>query len=261
MNPLLTLVFVVGAVLALGRGLDLGLWTDLESGLCMAGSVWWRYAALGAAVLIAVLAGRKLAHEPENLRNPCKYSGIFAALAAGTFALAAVSRLALAVTGAGAVVRAVLEVLCAVWLALLAKSWRQKDWKLPTNSMASGVWGTLVFYWCLLSRFMENSSSWHRVTPTALVWELLAALLFLSCLVRALWLPETSDGKALCASGLAAFILCFCWELPQTLTLCMPSQFRVTNLPTIFFGLGLACIGTLGMLCTVRTAGAAAKRR
>ena len=90
---------------------------------------------------------------------------------------------------------------------------------------------------------------------------LLAALLFLSCLVRALWLPETSDGKALCASGLAAFILCFCWKLPQTLTLCMPSQFRVTNLPTIFFGLGLACIGTLGMLCTVRTAGAAAKRR
>ena len=46
MNPLLTLVFVVGTALALGRGLDLGFWTDLESGLCIAGSVWLRYAAL-----------------------------------------------------------------------------------------------------------------------------------------------------------------------------------------------------------------------
>lgn len=255
MNPLLTLVFVVGTALALGRGLDLGFWTDLESGLCIAGSVWLRYAALGIAVLVGLFAGWKLAREPKNLQNHCKPSGIVTAMAAGFFALAAVARLAVGVTGIGAIVRAVLELLCAVWLARLSKSWLRKDWQLPTKSMASGVWGTLVFYWCVLSRFMENSSSWHRVSPTALVWVLLGMLVFLSSLVRALWLPETSDGKALCASGMAAFILGFCWELPQTLTLAMPSQFVVTNLPTIFFGLGMACLGTLGVFCTVRTAG------
>ena len=261
MNPLLTLVFVVGTALALGRGLDLGFWTDLESGLCIAGSVWLRYAALGIAVLVSLFAGRKLACEPKNLQDHCKPSGIVTAMAGGFFTLAAAARLAVGVTGVGAIVRAVLELLCAVWLAGLAKSWLRKDWQPPTKSMASGIWGTLVFYWCVLSRFMENSSSWHRVSPTAQVWVLLGMLVFLSSLVRALWLPETSDGKALCASGLAAFVLGFCWELPQTLTLAMPSQFVLTALPSIFFGLGMACLGTLGVFCTVRTAGSAARKK
>ena len=261
MNPLLTLVFVVGTALALGRGLDLGFWTDLESGLCIAGSVWLRYAALGIAVLVSLFAGRKLACEPKNLQGHCRPSGIVTAMAGGFFALAAAARLAVGVTGFGAIVRAVLELLCAVWLARLAKSWLRKDWQSPTKSMASGIWGTLVFYWCVLSRFMENSSSWHRVSPTAQVWVLLGVLVFLSSLVRALWLPETSDGKALCASGLAAFVLGFCWELPQTLTLAMPSQFVLTALPSIFFGLGMACLGTLGVFCTVRTAGPAARKK
>ena len=127
MNPLLTLVFVVGTALALGRGLDLGFWTDLESGLCIAGSVWLRYAALGIAVLVSLFAGRKLACEPKNLQDHCKPSGIVTAMAGGFFALAAAARLAVGVTGAGAIVRAVLELLCAVWLARLAKSWLRKD--------------------------------------------------------------------------------------------------------------------------------------
>ena len=86
MNPLLTLVFVVGTALALGRGLDLGFWTDLESGLCIAGSVWLRYAALGIAVLVSLFAGRKLACEPKNLQDHCKPSGIVTAMA-GALAL------------------------------------------------------------------------------------------------------------------------------------------------------------------------------
>lgn len=259
MNPLLTLVFVVGTALALGRGLDLGFWTDLESGLGIAGSVWLRYAALGIAVLVSLFAGRKLACEPKNLQGHCKPSGIVTAMAGAFFTAAGFLRFAVGMTGAGSFVRAILEILCGQWLARLAKSWLRKDWQPPTKSMASGIWGTLVFYWCVLSRFMENSSSWHRVSPTAQVWVLLGMLVFLSSLVRALWLPETSDGKALCASGLAAFVLGFCWELPQTLTLAMPSQFVLTALPSIFFGLGMACLGTLGVFCTVRTAGPAAR--
>lgn len=234
MNPLLTLVFVVGTALALGRGLDLGFWTDLESGLCIAGSVWLRYAALGIAVLVSLFAGRKLACEPKNLQDHCKPSGIVTVMAGAFFTAAGFLRFAVGMTGAGSFVRAILEILCGQWLAGLAKSWLRKDWQPPTKSMASGIWGTLVFYWCVLSRFMENSSSWHRVSPTAQVWVLLGMLVFLSSLVRALWMPETSDGKALCASGLAAFVLGFCWELPQTLTLAMPSQFVLTALPSIF---------------------------
>ena len=38
---------------------------------------------------------------------------------------------------------------------------------------------------------------------------------------------------------------------PQTLTLAMPSQFKLTNLPAIFFGLGIACVGVLGVFAVV----------
>ena len=191
-------------------------------------------------MLVSLFAGRKLAREPKNLQEHCKPSGIVTAMAGAFFTAAGFLRFAVGMTGAGSFVRAILEILCGQWLARLAKSWLRKDWQPPTKSMASGIWGTLVFYWCVLSRFMENSSSWHRVSPTAQVWVLLGMLVFLSSLVRALWLPETSDGKALCASGLAAFVLGFCWELPQTLTLAMPhSPSSRTALHLFWSGHGL----------------------
>ena len=252
MNPLLTLVFVVGTALALGRGLDLGFWTDLESGLCIAGSVWLRYAALGIAVLVSLFAGRKLACEPKNLQGHCKPSGIVTAMAGGFFALAAAARLAVGVTGVGAIVRAVLELLCAVWLAGLAKSWLRKDWKIPTRSLTPAVLGSAVFYWCVLARFMENSSSWHRVAPTAMVWQLLAGLVFLSALARVLYLPGTSDGRTLCAGGLAAFALCLCWELPTVLQTLVQEGGGALLSPTLLFRLGLCCVGALGALSAVR---------
>ncbi len=258
MNPSVLFVFILSILLGVLRAADLAFGTDAVTSLCVVGSVWLRYAALAVGVLAAICIGRKLAHGPQELRNHCKASGIVTAMAGAFFTAAGFLRFAVGMTGAGSFVRAILEILCGQWLAQLAKSWLRKDWQPPTKSMASGIWGTLVFYWCVLSRFMENSSSWHRVSPTVMVWEMLAVLLFLSSLVRALWLPETSDGKLLCISGLASFMLAFCWELPQTLTLAMPSQFKLTNLPAIFFGLGIACVGVLGVFAVVRIAAAAA---
>ena len=252
MNPLLTLVFVVGTALALGRGLDLGFWTDLESGLCIAGSVWLRYAALGIAVLVSLFAGRKLACEPKNLQEHCKPSGIVTAMAGAFFTAAGFLRFAVGMTGAGSFVRAILEILCGQWLARLAKSWLRKDWKTPTRSLTPAVLGSVIFYWCVLARFMENSSSWHRVAPTAMVWQLLAGLMFLSALARALYLPGTSDGRTLCAGGLAAFALCLCWELPTVLQTLVQEGGGALLTPTLLFRLGLCCVGVLGGLCAVR---------
>ena len=254
MNPLLTLVFVVGTALALGRGLDLGFWTDLESGLCIAGSVWLRYAALGIAVLVSLFAGRKLACEPKNLQNHCKPSGIVTAMAGAFFTAAGFLRFAVGMTGAGSFVRAILEILCGQWLARLAKSWLRKDWKIPTRSLTPAVLGSAVFYWCVLARFMENSSSWHRVEPTAMVWQMLAALVFLSAMVRALWLPETSNGCQLCEAGICTFLLCFCWELPRVLVLLFHG-ITAADLPEVLFGFGMCCIGALGLFTVARVAG------
>ncbi len=46
-----------------GRMVDLALFTDAETGLCVVGSVWLRYAALAVVLLLAVAAGR--AAKPE----------------------------------------------------------------------------------------------------------------------------------------------------------------------------------------------------
>ena len=112
--------------------------------------------------------------------------------------------------------------------------------------------GSAVFYWCVLARFMENSSSWHRVAPTAMVWQLLAGLMFLSALARALYLPGTSDGRTLCAGGLAAFALCLCWELPTVLQTLVQEGGGALLTPTLLFRLGLCCVGALGALSAVR---------
>ena len=99
---------------------------------------------------------------------------------------------------------------------------------------------------------MENSSSWHRVAPTAMVWQLLAGLVFLSALARALYLPGRSDGCTLCAGGLAAFALCLCWELPTVLQTLVQEGGGALLTPTLLFRLGLCGVGALGALSAVR---------
>ena len=69
MEPLELVIVLLCVLLGLGRGADLAFATDAATGLCTAGAVWWRYLALGAVVLAAVLAGRRQACWP--LRGQC----------------------------------------------------------------------------------------------------------------------------------------------------------------------------------------------
>ena len=55
MNLSVSFVFVLGVLLGVLRTADLMFGTDMATGLCVVGSVWWRYLALGIAVLAAVL--------------------------------------------------------------------------------------------------------------------------------------------------------------------------------------------------------------
>ena len=149
--------------------------------------------------------------------------------------------------------RCILECVCSVWLSTMGRCWLSPDaWKKPFGGLYLAVAGSLLFYWNVLMRFMENSSSWHRVEPTAMVWQMLAALVFLSVLGRALSLPDTADSRTLCASGLTVWALCLCWELPQLLDTLLRGGV-LARLPDFFFGLGLCCIGVLGGICAVRT--------
>lgn len=248
MDLLFFLSLLCSVLLGVGRAVDLTLFTDAETGLCLAGSVWWRYGALGVAVLLAVLAGRGRAARPEALCARHGAAGVFSLAGSVCFALAGALRLWLATMGVGSYARAVMELACAVWMGSLGRAWlRRGAWQRPTRGMLPAVLGSIVFYWCVLARFMENSSSWHRVGPTAVVWQMLAALVFLSALARALYLPQSANGGALCAGGLAAFCLCLCWEVPE-----LAATLRSATLldgPELLFGLGLCCVGALGSVC------------
>lgn len=252
MESLEFVVVLLCVLLGIGRGADLAFATDAATGLCTAGAVWWRYLALGAVVLAAVLAGRSRPLPETPLRSRRPAAGVLAFAGAVCMLAAGASQFVLAAGTVSTFVRILLEVACAVWLSNLGRSWLRRDgWKTPGGGLPLAIAGSALFYWNVLMRFMENSSSWHRVAPTAMVWQLLAGLVFLSALARALYLPGTSDGRTLCAGGLAAFALCLCWELPTVLQTLVQEGGGALLTPTLLFRLGLCCVGALGALSAV----------
>ena len=253
MNLLIFASIVLSVLLGVGRAVDLACFTDPSTGLCLVGSVWLRYAALGVTVGLAALAGRIFPCKPQQLCKSNRPAAAEAALSGVLLVVAGVLKLFWGSSPVAQGVGGFLTSWCGAWLLALGQSWRRAEWKRPTESLTSAVLGSAIFYWGVLARFMENSSSWHRVGPTATVWQMLAALVFLSALVRALYLPETSNGRMLCAGGLCSFALCLCWELPELLT-SLPEG--VEELPDFFFGLGLCGVGAMGLLCVLRGAGA-----
>lgn len=251
MNLLILTSIILSVILGVGRMVDLALFTDAETGLCVVGSVWLRYAALAVVLLLAVAAGRAAKPEARKLCSPCKPSGVMAILGAVWIVLAGVAKIFLGSAPLAKGIWGALAICCGGWLCTLGRGWLQKNWKRPADSLTEVVLGSALFYWCVLARFMENSSSWHRAAPTSAVWQMLAALLFLSALARALYLPEPGNGKALCASGLAAFCLCLCWEFPQLVQgLVYPGGY-LTDIP---FHAALCLIGMLGGVCAAGTA-------
>ena len=94
MNALILLSILLSAALGIARGADLAFGTDAVTGLCTVGSVWWRYAALGAVVLAAVLIGRHCAGKAETVRSRQPLAGVLAFAGAVCFLAAAGAQLA-----------------------------------------------------------------------------------------------------------------------------------------------------------------------
>ena len=88
MNLLILTSIILSVILGVSRMVDLALFTDAETGLCVVGSVWLRYAALAVAILLAVAAGRAAKPEARKLCSPCKPSGVMAILGAVWIVLA-----------------------------------------------------------------------------------------------------------------------------------------------------------------------------
>ena len=174
MESLEFVVVLLCVLLGLGRGADLAFATDAATGLCTVGAVWWRYLALGAVVLAAVLAGRSRPLPETPLRSRRPAAGVLAFAGAVCMLAAGAAQFVLAAGTVSTFVRILLEVACAVWLSSLGRSWLRRDgWKTPGGGLPLAIAGSALFYWNVLMRFMENSSSWHRVAPTAAVLSLI----------------------------------------------------------------------------------------
>ena len=93
---------------------------------------------------------------------------------------------------------------------------------------------------------------WAEITAALAqlsVWQVLAVLVFLAALARALHIPQPDNGRTLCAAGLAAFALGLCWQLPQCFALLAGNGMGLAVMPDFFAGLGLCCVGSIGGVC------------
>ena len=136
MESLEFVVVLLCVLLGIGRGADLAFATDAATGLCTAGAVWWRYLALGAVVLAAVLAGRSRPLPETPLRSRRPAAGVLAFAGAVCMLAAGAAQFVLAAGTVSTFVRILLEVACAVWLSNLGRSWLRRDgWKRPGGGL------------------------------------------------------------------------------------------------------------------------------
>ena len=137
MNPSVLFVFILSILLGVLRAADLAFGTDAVTGLCVVGSVWWRYLALGIVVLAAVLVGRTQPSRSEAVRSRRPLAGILAFVGAVCFLAAAGAQIALgAASGLGGFVRCILECLCSAWLSTMGRCWLSpNEWKKPLGGL------------------------------------------------------------------------------------------------------------------------------
>ena len=158
MNALILLSILLSAALGIARGADLAFGTDAVTGLCTVGSVWWRYAALGAVVLAAVLIGRHCAGKAETVRSRQPLAGVLAFAGAVCFLAAAGAQLAVGLSATSSFVRSILECICAVWLSTLGRCWR------PMTEADEALSADMLDRWTGFMKNGQPGAGWQPCT-------------------------------------------------------------------------------------------------
>lgn len=241
------LLAAAGVLAGCARWLDLTNFTDPHTEFVTVGSVWMRYGVLAALVVIAALASL-MACRSDPLRRRSGLRSVLAFAVCAAFAamgsLQLVRGMSSSVLSAA---NAALALATAWWAAVLGLAWRSEESERPAGGVLGGVLGTLLFYGMTLQRFVRNSSSFYRVSPTVGVFSALAALLFASALIRAVYAPKNS-GRKLVFSGFTAFYLCTCIELPQAVCRWLAG---ITTTASLVESMTLAVFGLLGAACAL----------
>lgn len=242
------LLLAVGALAGFARWVDLVNFTDQTTEFVIEGSVWLRYGVvvvlLAAAALAAVMGCRR----PARCERRDPVLGVLAFAVSAVFAAFGGLSLIAGTADAAEMVIAALSLLTAWWAASLGLSWLGNGYQRPAGGIAGGVAGTAVFYVVTMQRFVQNYSIYYRVGPTLRVFSALMALVFVTALLRAVQCPASGVGRKLLFTGLGAFYLCTCMELPQALCSWMAGGATVAQLAQ---SAALAAVGLLGAACAM----------
>lgn len=236
------LLLALGVLTGFARWLDLVNFTDPVTEFVLEGSIWLRYGALAALVLVAALGCFLAERRPARCERKNPVLGLFALLASAAFAALGGVGL-LAGSDLAARVSALLALCTAWWLASLGLAWYGSQYRLPCGGIAGGVLGGAWFYMATVLRFMQNHSSYHRTGPVVSLTAALLALVFAMLLLRAVQRPESRCGRKLMFSGLAVFYLCTCVYLPQAVYSWMNGQYVLSQMAESG---ALAVLGLLG---------------
>ena len=238
------LLVLVGICGAAAYTIDLTQFTDPTKGFSVVGSVWLRYAIVAALLLIAALASLMAARRPAALEK----RNLPLALLLALCGLASAAVGALELLGAGLasykmLFLGVLGILCALWLLTLCVHWAASGAQDPAGGIPLGIAGGTFFLALTLMRFAGNYSSIYRFAQTMQTFSALAALMLSAVLLRVSFFPESRWGRREYITGMWAFYLCTCCEVPQAVARYLWGQ---TPLSELAFSLLLGCMGLLG---------------
>lgn len=222
--------FLMLAVCLLTLGLriaDLTLCTDPATGFVTAGPFWARIAVPAAGVILSYIAASRLNRRPQALLGPCRGMGICMLIL--TVALGASALLRLLTLSSWFSPLELISAGTALLTALWAMLWGVRAFGPladPTQGLPgtltslpgtlTSLPGTLFFLWLMIDRFAIAPASVMRLGCTIRVLSSAAALLFLAMVLRVFLTPGLPVGHAVFSSGMIAFLLCTCHELPQT---------------------------------------------
>ncbi|MDD3429960.1 MAG: hypothetical protein PHG02_08165 [Oscillospiraceae bacterium] len=144
-------------------------------------------------------------------------------------------------------VLSLLFVINGLWLLIIAFAFFGNPDYIKKMSAMLAVVAVSCYYLLTVIRFITKPSSLYRLTKLIGILSPLAALLFLTAFVKALYLSGNSGkSRGLYFFGLAAFLFCFCLSGAD---LAAGWGLNMIALPELFKTVALMAVGLLGMLC------------
>ena len=207
----LILCLVLGAL----RVADLCFLSDPATGFARVGESWHRYLIVAAAAVVMFMLSRGASVRPLPFKHCRPALGCAMLLTAALLFETSVSTLLTQLDGF-ATLRGVLLLANGLWFAGFGvQAFFAPPTKSPPAALCLG--GLAAPIWVAIERFAIRPSSLARTGHVLGVLSILAALCCVDYLLKMIFLPGAPFGKAMTFTGMLAFLLCTCMELPETM--------------------------------------------